>query len=69
MTDYAALNKMVRRHRAALTRAKNSGSPEKVLAAVAEAYADFDATMWPDGWHTWEIAYRDAEMAIARRDW
>lgn len=69
VTDYDALNKMVRKHKAALTRAKNSGDPEKVVAAVEKAFADFDAGMWPDNWHLWEIAKRDAELAIRRREW
>ena len=35
--DYAALNRMVRRQRAALTRAVNSGDPERVIIACRDA--------------------------------
>lgn len=60
MTDYDALNRMVRRHKAALTRAKNSGDPRKVIAACDAAIADFDKTMWPDNWPIWTVAREDA---------
>lgn len=63
MTDYALLNKMVRRHKSALTRAKNSGDPQKVIVACERARDDFNTNMWPDAWPTWNIAYRDAQEA------
>lgn len=66
--DYAALNAMVRKHKAALTRAKKKG-PEAVLAAVEAAYADFDKGLWPDNWHLWKIAEEDAKMEICRNNW
>lgn len=64
--DYKALNKMVRRHKSALTRAKNSGDPKRVIAACDSAFAEFDQTLWPDNWHLWNIARSDAEFELAR---
>ena len=71
MTDYDRLNRMVRRHRSALTRAKNSGDPRKVIAAVDAAFAEFDepGNIWPDSWHVWNIARLDAVMEVAREEW
>jgi hypothetical protein len=66
--DYKALNAMVRRHKTALARAKNSGSPEKVIEVVDKALADFDATIAPDNWRLWAIAKEDAESAIRKRE-
>jgi hypothetical protein len=61
-TDYDALNRMVRRQRAALTRAKNSGDPEKVVVVVAEAVREWNrpGMIWPDDWPTWRCALWDA---------
>jgi hypothetical protein len=61
-TDYAALNRMVRRQRSALTRAKNSGEPEKVVVAVAAAVREWNepGMIWPDDWPTWRCALWDA---------
>ena len=49
-----------------LTRAKNSGDPQKVLAAANEALAIFDEKAAPDNWHLWQRAKEDAEWAIQR---
>lgn len=61
-TDYDALNKMVRRQRAALTRAKNSGDPDKVVVVVAGAVREWNrpGMIWPDDWPTWRCALWDA---------
>ena len=61
MTDYAKVNLMKRHHKAALTRAKNTGNPAKVIAAVRSAREDFDRHGWPDQWPLWAIAVRDLE--------
>lgn len=60
--DYQALNRMVRRQRAALTRAKNSGDPDKVVVACRNAVREWNApgVMWPDDWPTWQVALDDA---------
>ena len=63
-TDYAALNRMCRKHKGALTRAKNSDDPHKVIAACEAARDDFNAGMWPDNWPLWNIAYCDAQAEL-----
>jgi hypothetical protein len=65
--DYALAQRLVRKHKAALTRAKNTRDPHKVIAAVDAAYAEWDANdiPYPDSWHTWERAKSDALVAIA----
>ncbi len=64
MTDYAALNREKRTQLAALTRAKNSGDPRKIVAAVDAAFARFNVVGWPDQWPTWQIAKDDAEAEV-----
>lgn len=67
MIDYARAKKEMPGLKSKLTRAKNSKDPQKVLAAVAEAYAAFDSWgAFPDNWHLWESAKSDAEFAAAR---
>lgn len=60
-TDYAALSRMVKRQRAALTRAKNSGDPEKVVLACRNAVREWNApgAIWPDDWAAWQRALDD----------
>jgi hypothetical protein len=66
-TDYDLAQRLFRKHKAALTRAKNTRDPHKVIDAVEAAYADWDANdiPYPDSWHTWESAKRDAGLALA----
>lgn len=54
--------------KSALTRAKNSGDPAKVLAAVEKAVKAWNGAVWPDAWATWRVALEDAANQ-ARRDW
>jgi hypothetical protein len=49
-----------------LTRARNSGDPEKVLNECAHAFAIFDEKGYPDDWHRWERASNDAQLEIYR---
>jgi hypothetical protein len=60
--DYAALNRMVRRQRAALTRAVRSGMADNVIMACRDAVREWDqpGAMWPDDWTTWQRALDDA---------
>lgn len=60
--DYAALNRMVRRQRAALTRAKNTGDLDKLVRTIKTAVKEWDApgSMWPDDWSRWQNALDDA---------
>jgi hypothetical protein len=59
--DYKALNRMVRRQKAALTRAKNSGDPEKVILACRDAVREWNqpGAMWPDNWSMWQRTLDD----------
>jgi len=65
MIDYEKVKSIVRKHKGALTRAKNSGDPHKVLAAAQAALADFDKHGYPDRWHLWQCAEREAKRDIA----
>ncbi len=50
--------------KSALTRAKNSGDPDKVLKTVTEAVRLFDSKGWPDNWPSWRIALEDAASTL-----
>jgi thioesterase domain-containing protein len=60
--DYDALNRMVRRQRAALTRAVNSGDRDRVVIAVRDAVREWNqpGAIWPDDWTAWQRALNDA---------
>lgn len=60
--DYDALNKMVRRQRAALTRAVNSGDLDRLVHTVRAAVIEWNqpGAMWPDDWSRWQRALDDA---------
>jgi hypothetical protein len=65
--DYARMQREFPKQKAALTRAKNSGDPQKVLAACKAAVKVWDEIgAWPDVWHTWNIALSDAAYADLR---
>jgi hypothetical protein len=53
--------------KSALTRAKDSGDPARVLAAVEKAVERFNETTWPDAWCTWLIALEDAGWDARRQ--
>lgn len=60
--DYDLLNRVVRRQRAALTRAKKSSDRAKVLAACKAAVDEWNhmpGMMWPDDWSRWQRALDD----------
>ena len=69
--DYKAAAASFRKQKSALTRAKNSGDPQKVIDAVDKAFAEWDAMgiPFPDSWHTWKVAKEDAQFALARKGW
>jgi hypothetical protein len=54
---------MVRKHKAALTRAKKRG-PLHTIAVCEAALRDFDTYGWPDQWADWERAKVDAELQL-----
>lgn len=49
-----------RNAKSALTRAVNSGDPEKLLATCQRARLLFDAKGYPDSWSNWRRALWDA---------
>lgn len=53
---------MVRRQRAALTRAVRNGDPQRVVLACREAIRAWNApgSAWPDDWSRWQRALDDA---------
>jgi hypothetical protein len=59
--DYARAKREGPALKATLTRAIKSGDPNRVLAACMAARAAWDLWgAWPDGWHRWNVALRDA---------
>lgn len=64
--DYAYMKSSVRKHKGALTRAKKSGDPNKVVAVVDAAFKDWDDSdnAYPDNWHHWKRAKDDAQHQI-----
>lgn len=67
MPDYEAMRRELPKLKAALTRAKNSGDPQKVIDLVDRAFARFDEIGWPDNWHTFNIAREDARFELMRQ--
>jgi len=62
--DYAAANKQFKRQKAALTRAVNTGDPNKVVEACEKAVKEWNADFpcagsWPDDWSRWQRALDD----------
>ncbi len=49
-----------------LTRAVNSGNPDKIIATADEAMAIFEQKGYPDSWANWEREKSDAEWRKAR---
>lgn len=60
--DYDALDRMVKRQRAALTRAIRSGEAGKVVMAARDAVREWNrpGLGWPDDWSRWQRAVDDA---------
>jgi len=67
--DYALVRKEFPKQKAALTRAKKKG-PQAVINEVARFYAWYDERGWsyPDDWHRWDIAGRDAAYELQRQE-
>ena len=66
--DYDALNRANRKHKSALTRAKNTGDPLKVIGACQAARTDFEGVGYPDNWPTWTCALADLDTNEASRE-
>jgi hypothetical protein len=60
--DYARANALHRKRKAALTRAVNSGDPERIVLECKAAVAEWDqpGLSWPDDWSRWQCALDDA---------
>jgi hypothetical protein len=54
-----------------LTRAVNSGDPQRIIDTVDAHFCEWDDGdyAWPDDWARWERARLDAEMALATANW
>lgn len=68
-TDWGLVTRLLRKHKAAVTRATNKQDWEGVKAACKAAFADFDQHGWPDNWAHFQRAADDAELKqyMARR--
>lgn len=62
--DYALVTRLTRKHKAALTRARNNGDEHKIIEVYEAALADFEEHGYPDCWHRWESAKIDAELSL-----
>lgn len=60
--DYAAAQREFVKQKSALTRAINSGDPDKVVLACRNAVREWNqpARSWPDDWARWQRALDDA---------
>jgi hypothetical protein len=59
--NYARMQRMGPKQKAALTRAINSGDPDKVVLACRAAVLEWDEIgAWPDNWSRWQRALDDA---------
>lgn len=59
--DYDRMNRIGAQQKAALTRAINSGDPNKVVLACRKAVQEWDEIgAWPDHWSRWQRALDDA---------
>lgn len=59
--DYERMRKVWPRQKAALTRARKSGDPERVAQVCKAAVAEWDAIgAWPDDWSLFQRTLDDA---------
>lgn len=59
--DYARMQRVWPRQKAALTRARKSGDPHKVQEVCAKAVAEWNEIgAWPDDWSLFQRALDDA---------
>jgi hypothetical protein len=68
MTVYVTKQEF-RAQKSRLTRAKNSGDPLAVLAAVEKTLDEWSGKAWPDDWARWARALDDAFFAFSRLDY
>jgi hypothetical protein len=59
--DYARMNRVLPRQKAALTRAVKTGDAEKIAAVCKAAVAEWNEIgAWPDDWARWQRVLDDA---------
>lgn len=59
--DYDRMNKLWPKQKAALTRAKKTGDPEKIAAVCKKAVAEWNEIgAWPDDWALFQRTLDDA---------
>jgi hypothetical protein len=59
--DYARMSRVWPKQKAALTRARKTGDPEKIAAVCKAAVAEWDAIgCWPDDWALFQRTLDDA---------
>jgi hypothetical protein len=59
--DYARMNRIGSRQKAALTRAVKTGDAEKIAAVCKQAVQEWDEIgAWRDDWSRWQNALDDA---------
>lgn len=59
--DYDRMNRVGPKHKAALTRARKTGDPEKIAQVCKAAVAEWEEIgAWPDNWAMWQSALSDA---------
>ena len=60
MIDYARMQKLYPQQKAALTRARKSGDPDKVMAVCRRAVREWNEIgAWPDNWSLWQRTLDD----------
>jgi hypothetical protein len=65
--DYERMSREHPKQKAALTRAKKSDDPMKILVAVEKAFDVWDEIgAWPDDWATWSVALDDVYFGFRR---
>lgn len=58
--DYARMNRVLPKQKAALTRALKTGDPDKVVATCRAAVVEWNEIgAWPDNWARWQRALDD----------
>jgi len=67
--DYARMNRVGPKQKAALTRAIKTKDPEKIVAVCKAAVQEWNEIgAWRDDWHRWQIALSDVGIYTDLRD-
>lgn len=63
------LSRELRGLKAALTKAKKSKNPQRIIDTVNRAMDRFEIIGYPDDWTTWTRAADDARFELSRSRW